>query len=292
MAGRSGNAGRVRVGLVQMRVSPDTPAHLRATAARIGKAAARGAGIVCLPELFAHSYFPQRKPRGSGFRELAEPIPGPLDRFLSSCAARYGVVLVGGSIYERAPNGRLFNTALVYDARGRRIGKYRKMHIPHDPRFWEQDYFAPGDLGYVQVPTGQAVIAPLICYDQWFPEPARINVLAGAQILFYPTAIGWTGEMRRSEPAAARRWQHAMRAHASMNGVFTVAVNRVGQEGVLRFWGGSFVADPFGDVVARASSSRNEVLVADIDLGRIRKSRDGWGFLANRRPESYRDLTR
>jgi N-carbamoylputrescine amidase len=292
MAGKSGNADRVRLGLVQMRVGRDTAAHLKATAARIGRAAARGAGIVCLPELFAHPYFPQWKPKGSAFMELAEPIPGPLDRFLSFCAARYGVVLVGGSIYERSRNGRLFNTALVYDAGGRRIGKYRKMHIPHDPRFWEQDYFAPGDLGYVQVPTGGPLIAPLICYDQWFPEPARINALAGAQILFYPTAIGWTAGMRRSEPTAAVRWQHAMRAHASMNGVFTVAVNRVGHEGALTFWGGSFVADPFGDVVARASSSRNQVLVADIDLRKIRESQDGWGFLANRRPESYRDLTR
>jgi len=198
--------------------------------------------------------------------------------------------LVGGSIYERGENRRFFNTTLIYDSKGRLAGKYRKMHIPHDPKYYEQYYFAPGDLGYVQVKSEKAVVAPLICYDQWFPEAARVNTIQGAQIIFYPTAIGWFKELRRDEPFSARRWENAMRSHASLNGVFTAAVNRVGREGDLRFWGGSFVADPFGEVVARASSHKEEVLVANVDLGRIRVSQEGWRFLQNRRPRSYGDL--
>jgi len=284
------SSGTVRIGLVQSRVVEDIEANLEATDRRVGEAAAGGAEIVCLEELFATPYFAQW--RRSRYRFLAERIPGRLSSFLSSCARRHGVMLVGGSIYERASGPKGFNTTLVFDASGRRIGKYRKMHIPHDPAYYEQYYFEPGNLGYVQIPTRKVIIAPLICYDQWFPEAARINAIHGAQILFYPTAIGWSGDMKASEPTAARRWQQAMCAHASMNGVFAVAVNRVGREGNLAFWGGSFVADPFGDVVARASASQEEVLVVDVVLRKVRESQKGWGFLANRRPDSYRDLTR
>jgi len=166
------------------------------------------------------------------------------------------------------------------------------MHIPHDPNYFEQYYFSEGDLGYVQVHAGSAVIAPLICYDQWYPEAARINTIQGAAIIFYPTAIGWFKELRRDEPFSAQRWEDAMRAHASLNGIFTAAVNRVGREGDLRFWGGSFVADPFGEVIARASRSKEEVLVARLDLSRIRASQEGWRFLHNRRPQTYTDLVR
>jgi N-carbamoylputrescine amidase len=267
----------------------DPGQNLERTRRDIARAAARGARIVCLEELFATPYFAQR--RQARARNLAEPVPGTQSRFLAACARESGVTLVGGSIYERASDGRRFNTTLVFDDRGRQIGKYRKMHIPDDPGFYEQYYFAPGDLGYRPVNAAGAVLGPLICYDQWFPEAARAYVLGGAEILFYPTAIGWWGSMRQAEPSAARRWQQAMRAHASMNGVYAVAVNRVGREEGIDFWGGSFIADPFGDLVARASASRNEVLVAEIDLGRIRESRDGWGFLRNRRPESYRALS-
>jgi len=290
MSGERSARHTVRVGLIQARVGEDIQSNLAATERYVGDAASRGADIVCLQELFATRYFAQW--RRTRYRALAERIPGRLSRFLSCCARENQVTLIGGSIYERAPGGRSFNTSLVFDPRGRRIAKYRKMHIPDDPAYYERYYFAPGDLGYVQVRTGKAVIAPLICYDQWFPEAARVNALGGAEILFYPTAIGWSRELRASEPNAARRWQQAMRAHASMNGVFAVAVNRVGREGDLSFWGGSFVADPFGGVVARASASRDEVLVADLDLGRVRESQDGWGFLGNRRPDSYRDLIR
>jgi len=278
----------VRIGLIQTRVGERLENNLDKTASFIKQAARKGAEIVCLQELFASRYFAQTK--DERFFDIAEPVPGRLSRFLAECASLYRVLLVGGSIYERGENRRFFNTTLIYDSKGRLAGKYRKMHIPHDPKYYEQYYFAPGDLGYVQVKSEKAVVAPLICYDQWFPEAARVNTIQGAQIIFYPTAIGWFKELRRDEPFSARRWENAMRSHASLNGVFTAAVNRVGREGDLRFWGGSFVADPFGEVVARASSHKEEVLVANVDLGRIRVSQEGWRFLQNRRPRSYGDL--
>jgi N-carbamoylputrescine amidase len=240
--------------------------------------------------LFAHRYFAQIK--DDKFFALAEPVPGPQSQFLSECASSNRVMLVGGSIYERGEDGKFYNTTLIYDAGGSLVGKYRKMHIPHDPNYYEQHYFAPGDLGYVQVSVGKTVVAPLICYDQWYPEAARVNVIRGAQIIFYPTAIGWFKELKRDEPFSAKRWEAAMRGHASLNGVFVAAVNRVGREEDLKFWGGSFVADPFGEVVARASRSKEEVLVATLDLNRIQVSQEGWRFLYNRRPHSYTDLTR
>ncbi len=285
-----GRTGHVKIGLVQARSGTNLGRNLDKTERLVARAAAQGAEIVCLQELFATRYFARTE--DASFFELAEPIPGRTSRFLGDCAARHGITLIGGSLYEKAPRGKFFNTTMVYDQSGQLAGKYRKMHIPHDPGYYERYYFTPGNLGYVRVPTPKAVIAPMICYDQWFPEAARMNVLGGAQILFYPTAIGWSDELRQEEPFSAERWEDAMRAHASMNGVFVAAVNRVGREGDLRFWGGSFIADPFGQVIARASRSREEVLVADIDLALIRVSQDGWGFLRNRRPETYRNLSR
>jgi N-carbamoylputrescine amidase len=280
----------VKVGLVQTKVGENVEENLARTARFIKQAARRGAEIVCLQELFAHRYFAQTK--DESFFQIAEPVPGRLSDFLSECASANRVTLVGGSIYEHGEDGKFYNTSLIYDSRGKLAGKYRKMHIPHDPNYYEQYYFSPGDLGYVQVRTGKATVAPLICYDQWYPEAARINTIQGAQIIFYPTAIGWFKELKRDEPFSARRWEDAMRAHASLNGIFVAAVNRVGREGDLRFWGGSFVADPFGEVVARASHAKEEVLVAGIDLERIRESQEGWRFLHNRRPQSYADLVR
>jgi len=280
----------VKVGLVQTAVSDDVDKNLEKTARYIKQAARKGAEIVCLQELFAYRYFAQVQ--DDRFLEIAEPIPGRLSQFLSECAATNRVQLIGGSIYEKGDDGKLYNFALILVSLGELIGKYRKMHIPHDPNYYEQHYFSPGDLGYVQVNTGKAVVAPLVCYDQWYPEAARVNAMHGAQIIFYPTAIGWFKELRRDEPFSARRWEHAMRAHASLNGIFVAAVNRVGREGDLRFWGGSFVADPFGEVVARASHSKEQVLVARLDLKRINVSQEGWRFLHNRRPNSYTDLTR
>jgi N-carbamoylputrescine amidase len=280
----------IKVGLIQMKVSDDLEENLEKTARYIKNAARKGAEIVCLQELFAYRYFAQTK--DDRFFALAEPVPGRLSRFLADCALSNRVLLIGGSIYEKGDDGRFYNTSLIFDAAGKLAGKYRKMHIPHDPNYFEQHYFSAGDIGYVQVNAGTAVIAPLICYDQWYPEAARINTIQGAQIIFYPTAIGWFKELKRDEPFSAQRWEDAMRAHASLNGIFTAAVNRVGREGDLRFWGGSFVADPFGEVIARASRSKEEVLLASLDLKRIRASQEGWRFLHNRRPQSYTDLVR
>jgi N-carbamoylputrescine amidase len=280
----------LKVGLIQTAVTEDVDDNLKKTAHFIKQAARKGAEIVCLQELFAYRYFAQVQ--DDRFFDIAEVVPGRLTQFLSECAATNHVHLIGGSIYEKGDDGKFYNTSLIFDSRGQMTGKYRKMHIPHDPNYYEQHYFSPGDLGYVQVNTGKTVVAPLICYDQWYPEAARVNAIQGAQIIFYPTAIGWFKELRRDEPFSARRWEHAMRAHASLNGIFVAAVNRVGREGDLRFWGGSFVADPFGEVVARASHSREQVLVASIDLNRISISQEGWRFLQNRRPNSYTDLTR
>jgi N-carbamoylputrescine amidase len=280
----------LKIGLIQTKVSEDIDENLEKTARSIKQAARKGADVVCLPELFAYRYFAQTK--SGRFFELAEAVPGRLSQFLSQCASDNRILLVGGSMYERSENGKFYNTSLIYDSHGKLAGKYRKMHIPHDPNYYEQYYFSPGDLGYVQVNTGKTVIAPLICYDQWYPEAARVNTIQGAQVIFYPTAIGWFKELKRDEPFSARRWEDAMRAHASLNGIFVAAVNRVGREGDLRFWGGSFIADPFGEVVARASHGKEEVLVGGIDLKRIRESQEGWGFLHNRRPQSYADLIR
>ena len=280
----------IRIGLIQTKVGEDVDENLAKTARLIKLAARKGAEIVCLQELFAYRYFAQVK--DDRFFDLAEQIPGRLSQFLSDCAAANRVLVIGGSIYERGDDGKFYNTSLIFDTRGNLAGKYRKMHIPHDPNYYEQHYFSPGDLGYVQVNAGRAVVAPLICYDQWYPEAARVNAIQGAQIIFYPTAIGWFKELRRDEPFSARRWEDAMRAHASLNGIFVAAVNRVGRERDLQFWGGSFVADPFGEVVARASHSKEQVLVASLDLTRIRDSQEGWRFLHNRRPQSYTDLLR
>jgi N-carbamoylputrescine amidase len=280
----------LKIALIQTKVSRNVEENLAKTARFIKQAARKGADIACLQELFAYRYFAQTK--DEKFFELAEPIPGRLSQFLSKCASENHIVLVGGSIYERGEDQKFYNTSLIFDSRGQIAGKYRKMHIPQDPNYYEQDYFSPGNLGYVQVSTAKAVIAPLICYDQWYPEAARLNAIEGTQIIFYPTAIGWFKELKRDEPFSARRWEDAMRAHASLNGIFVAAVNRVGREHDLRFWGGSFVADPFGEVVARASHSKEELLIASINLKQIRESQEGWRFLHNRRPQSYADLVR
>jgi N-carbamoylputrescine amidase len=280
----------LRIGLVQSRVTNSVEGNLTHTAALINDAARRGSDVVCLQELFNRRYFAQSE--DPELLESSESIPGTTSRFLAACARENSITLVGGSLYEKGRNGKRYNTTLVFGADGNQIGKYRKMHIPHDPKYYEQFYFAPGNLGYVQVVTPKTTIAPLICYDQWFPEAARINALRGARVLCYPTAIGWFRGLHQEEPFSAERWEDAMRAHASMNGVYAVAVNRVGREGELKFWGGSFIADPFGQVVARASGTKEEVLVADLDLGKIPESQDGWGLLRNRRPDSYRGLSR
>jgi predicted amidohydrolase len=278
------------IGLVQTAVSEDVDQNLAKTRKSIQDAADRGAQVICLQELFATPYFAQKEE--ASLLELAETIPGRISSYLAHVAKECNITLVGGSIFERTDEGEYFNTCLIFNERGERLAKYRKMHIPHDPYYWEQFYFAPGDLGYAyaDITLKHSKIAPLICYDQWFPEPARVLAINGVEIIFYPTAIGWYDQMLQEEPFSAQRWEDAMRAHASMNGIFVAAVNRVGVEEELTFWGASFIADPFGQIIAKASDTDEEVLVAEIDLNRVLESQDGWGFLRNRRPSSYAEL--
>jgi N-carbamoylputrescine amidase len=279
---------KITIGLVQTSVGPDLDRNLDKTAKFIARTARKDASIVCLQELFASPYFCRTEDKKSF--KTAEKIPGKVTKFLSEQAKANKITLVGGSIFE-VDEGNYYNTSLTFDSSGKMIAKYRKVHIPQDPSYYEQYYFKPGNLGFVQVQLPSIKIAPLICYDQWYPEAARANALKGAELIFYPTAIGWAETMRKNEPFSAQRWQDAMRAHASMNGIFVAAANRVGKEGSMEFWGGSFIADPFGQVVAKASNNREEVLVADIDLSKITDSKEGWRFLYNRQPKSYSDLT-
>ena len=279
---------KIKIGLVQTKASSEIQANFDKTAKYVSIAARKGATIVCLQELFATSYFAQAEDKK--FFRQAEKIPGKITNFLSKAAKDNKITLIGGSLYEKGEDNKYYNTTLVINPEGKIIAKYRKIHIPYDPKYYEQYYFSSGNLGYVQIEVNNVRIAPLICYDQWYPEAARINALKGAQIIFYPTAIGWTDDMKKNEPFSAERWENAMCGNASMNGVYVAAVNRFGKEKGIDFWGGSFVADPFGEVIKRASSSNEEVLIAEIDLSKVTSSQEGWGFLRNRQPLSYKDL--
>lgn len=280
----------VRVALVQMRCGDDVAANIRTALARIGDAADQGAQIVCLQELFASRYFCQTEDHA--YFDLAEPIPGPTTVALGEAAATNGVVVVG-SIFERRAAGVYHNTAVVVDADGTLRGVYRKMHIPDDPLYFEKFYFTPGDLGFRSFPVRGAQVGTLVCWDQWFPEAARLTALAGAEVIVYPTAIGWhQAEKGTFGVAQHEAWELMQRSHAIANGVFVVAVNRVGIEGTVEFWGASFVADPFGRVLARASHDREEILVVDCDLGLIEETRRHWPFLRDRRVDAYGGLVR
>ena len=280
----------VPVGLVQMRCSEDREENLAKAAARAEEAAGRGAKVVCLQELFRTPYFCQAEEQ-SRF-DLAEPVPGPTTEALAKVAAARGITVVG-SLFERRAEGLYHNTAVSLDASGRIASLYRKMHIPDDPLYYEKYYFAPGDTGFPSVALGPARVSTLVCWDQWFPEAARLAALGGAQILCYPTAIGWQfDEGPEVDRAQHDAWETAQRAHAIANGVFVVAVNRVGREGAVRFWGQSFVADPFGRVLARASSAEEEVLVVDCDLAEVERTRRLWPFLRDRRIDAYDGLLR
>ena len=279
---------KIRIGLVQAEVSKDIDANLEKTARCIHEASKKGADIVCLQELFAIKY-PAQKEDKSAF-SLAEKIPGKTTDFLATQAKENKITLVGGSLFEKDDDGKYYNTSLTFSSSGKIIAKYRKVHIPYDPFYYEKFYFSHGNLGFVQVKANNAVISPLICYDQWYPEAARINALKGSQVIFYPTAIGWFGEMKEKEPWTIKRWQDSMRSHASLNGIYVAAVNRVGKEDNLEFWGNSFIADPFGEIVAQASGSKEEVLLAETDLSRVKASQEGWMFLKNRQPKNYSEL--
>ena len=277
------------IGLIQMSCSADPDSNLAKAVACIGDAAALGARIVCVEELFRSQYFCREE--NAAFFDLAEPVPGPTTERFSELARELEIVIVG-SIFERRAAGVYHNTAVVFDADGSMAGMYRKMHIPDDPLYFEKYYFTPGDLGFRSFDTRYARIAPLVCWDQWYPEGARLAALAGAQVLFYPTAIGWhPSEKARYGKAQHDAWRTIQRSHAIANGVYVAAVNRVGYEGPpehgLEFWGGSFVADPFGQVLAEASHDREETLIVECDPARIEEVRRNWPFLRDRRIDAY-----
>jgi len=277
---------------VQMRMGADPEANFALALQHIREAARLGANIVCLPELFRTQYFCQRE--DLRLFDLAEPIPGPSTEKLSALARETGVAVIA-SLFERRAPGLYHNTAVTLGADGQIAGIYRKMHIPDDPLYFEKYYFAPGDLGFKAVDTAFGRIGALVCWDQWYPEGARLTALQGAETLFYPTAIGWH-PAEKSEFGAAQydAWQTIQRAHAIANGVFVAAVNRVGFEGPpehgLEFWGSSFVADPFGQVIAQAACDRDETLVVECDLRRSEEVRRNWPFLRDRRTDAYAPL--
>jgi N-carbamoylputrescine amidase len=273
-----------------MSCSPQPEANLAKAVEQIHYAARQGAQIVCLQELFRSRYFCQSEDTDC-FR-LAEPIPGPTTEVLSKIAAEHGIVLVV-PLFEKRAEGLFHNTAVVIDADGTLLGKYRKMHIPDDPLYYEKFYFTPGDLGFPTFQTRYARLGVLICWDQWFPEGARLAALAGAQILFYPTAIGWQHtDQPKAREAQREAWEIVQRGHAVANGVYVAAVNRVGTEDGLQFWGGSFLSDPFGRLRARASQETEETLIVSCDLDRIDTIRQLWPFLRDRRIDAYSNLTK
>jgi N-carbamoylputrescine amidase len=280
----------VRIGLVQMACDREPAANLEKAAVRIEQAAGNGAEIICLQELY-RSWYPCQSEDNSQF-DLAEPIPGPTSQTLGKIAARQKIVIIA-PIFERRAPGVYHNSALVLDSSGAIAGHYRKMHIPDDPGYYEKFYFAPGDLDFISHQAGPAEVGVLICWDQWFPEAARLTAMAGAQVLFYPTAIGWTADMSdHTRMKMYEGWETIQRSHAIANGVFVAAVNRVGNEGDIEFWGGSFVCDPFGEVTARASHEKEETLIVDCDLARIENTRRNWPFLRDRRIDAYAALSR
>jgi N-carbamoylputrescine amidase len=281
------------LGLVQMSCSPEPGANLDKAITRIRQAADAGAQIICLQELFRSPYFCQRQ--DPALFDLAEPVPGPTTERLAAVARETETVVVA-SLFERRLAGIYHNTTAVLDADGSLCGLYRKMHIPDDPLYFEKYYFTPGDLGYRVFATRYARVGVLVCWDQWFPEAARLTALQGADVIVYPTAIGWhPSEKAQHGTAQHHAWELTQCSHALDNGVYVAAVNRVGHEGPagagLDFWGGSFVSDPFGSIVAKASHDREEIVTARCDPSRTEEIRRNWPFLRDRRIDSYGALT-
>jgi N-carbamoylputrescine amidase len=277
------------VALIQLRCSPDAAENLRRALDALREAAGRGASLACLPELFKTPYFCQAQD-ATRF-DLAEPIPGPTTDALAEAARRLNLTVVG-SVFERRAAGLYHNTAVVIDADGSIAGVYRKMHIPDDPLYYEKYYFTPGDLGFQAIATRAARVGPLVCWDQWYPEAARLTALKGADILLYPTAIGWhPAEKAEFGAAQADAWETVQRGHAIANGVYLGAVNRVGHEGPaaggLEFWGRSFLVDPFGRILARASSEAEEIVCATCDRRLLEETRRNWPFFRDRRIDAY-----
>jgi len=283
----------ITLGLIQMRMAENPAENFTRAVGRVREAAAKGAQIICLPELFRSRYFCQSEEHR--FFELAEPVPGPSTESLGRLAAELKVTIIA-SLFEKRAEGLYHNTTAILDADGRYLGKYRKMHIPDDPLYYEKFYFTPGDLGFQSWETRHGRLGVLICWDQWYPEAARITALGGAQILFYPTAIGWLpAEKAEFGPSQQAAWETIQRSHAIANGVFVAAVNRVGHEGDpkggIEFWGGSFVADPNGNILTRAGQAE-ETLIVPCDLSRVDSARTHWPFLRDRRVDAYEGITK
>ena len=284
--------GKVKIGLVQMSCVADKAANLRHAIEGIRKAHGSGAQIICLQELFTSLYFCDEE-NYDNF-SLAEPIPGPSTDALIPVAKELGIVIIA-SLFEKRTQGLYHNTVAVLDADGQYLGKYRKMHIPDDPNYYEKFYFTPGDLGYKVFKTKLATIGILICWDQWYPEAARITSLMGAEILFYPTAIGWAASQDdATNTEQYNAWQTIQRSHAVANGVHVVSVNRVGLEqgNKMKFWGGSFISNPFGTILYQASHEKEESFVVEIDTALTDQYRTHWPFLRDRRIDSYDPITR
>jgi N-carbamoylputrescine amidase len=285
----------VKIGLIQLACSTNPAENLERAVGKVGEAARNGAQVICLPELFRSQYFCQKE--DTALFDLAESVPGPSTEALAKIAKSHRVTILV-SLFERRTAGVYHNSIAVVDERGEIAGLYRKMHIPDDPAYYEKFYFTPGDRGFQGIKTNHAVVGPLICWDQWYPEAARMTALQGAEILFYPTAIGWHPKEKSEEGQAQRdAWMTIQRSHAIANGVFVVAVNRVGHEAPaggdgLEFWGSSFVCDPFGVVLAQASIEKEDTLVVDIDLKRIEEVRRNWPFFRDRRIDAYGGITK
>ena len=282
---------RYKIGLAQMRMTADPAANLATAVARVKEAAAKGAAIVCLPELFRTLYLAQREDHEAF--NLAEAVPGPSTEALGRMARDLGIVVIA-PLFERRAAGLYHNTAAVIDADGEIKGIYRKMHIPDDPAYYEKFYFTPGDLGFQAFDTRAGRIGTLVCWDQWYPEGARLTALQGANLIFYPTAIGWhPAEKAQYGAQQLDAWRTIQRSHAIANGCWVAAVNRVGLERPdgaspgLEFWGHSFVCDPFGVVVAEAPGDREALLIAEVDLARVEEVRRNWPFLRDRRVDAY-----
>jgi N-carbamoylputrescine amidase len=283
---------KVKIGLVQSSCSHNIENNIEKAIEGIKKAASKGAQIICLQELFTSLYFCDEE-NYDNFK-IAETIPGPTTDRLGKIAAELNVVIVA-SLFEKRAKGLYHNTTAIIDADGQYLGKYRKMHIPDDPAYYEKFYFTPGDLGYKVFQTKYAKIGVLICWDQWYPEASRITALLGAEILFYPTAIGWASTQdEHTNIEQYNAWQTIQRSHAIANGVHTVSVNRVGfeQEGKMKFWGGSFISNPFGTVLQQASHENEEVLVVEIETDKSDSYRVHWPFLRDRRIDSYSPITK
>jgi len=278
------------VGLVQISATPDPDQNLKRAMDRVREAAARGAQVICLPELFQTQYFCQRE--DAALFDLAEPIPGPTTARLAETAKQLKIVLIGSLFEKRAP-GVYHNTAVMIDADGSLRGIYRKMHIPDDPLYYEKYYFTPGDLGFKAFDTHVGKIGTLVCWDQWYPEGARLTALQGAQVLFYPTAIGWHPREKEKYGAAQySAWETMQRSHAIANGCYVAAINRVGHEAPaggdgIEFWGQSFVVAPSGEIIAKGSADREEIVMAEIDWARVDVTRTHWPFLRDRRVDAY-----